>query len=948
MLSILLTFAAPLLAAPGDDFFETRIRPVLAEKCYSCHNAKLKSPFGGLTLDTAPAFLKGGDSGPAFRPGDPASSLLLEALRYTNLRLKMPPTGKLPDSVIADFETWIRMGAPDPRSAAPPASPKPSIDLAQGRRWWAFQPVRKPVLPNVRQRHWVRSPIDAFLLARLEAQQLTPAKPASKRDFLRRVTFDLTGLPPTPQDTSAYLNDNTPQADERLIDRLLASPHYGERWARHWLDLVRFAETNGHEFDNDKLDAWRYRDYVIRAFNEDVPYRQFILEHLAGDLLPRPRLSRDGALLESPLGGGYLWFGEVLNSATDSVKTRADTVDNQIDVTAKAFLGLTVSCARCHDHKFDPIPSSDYYALAGILHSSYVREDVVDSPSHSGIIQAHLLKLDDINNTIRSLRPLPAPRPSALRLRPGDVLFEDFERGAFTGWYASGAAFAPGPRRQAAPNQPIHNYAGEAMASSFGPGSDRLTGALTSKKFNMPKLWVHVRMAGSKGLKSGKEREPVRLTVVADDHKSEHFVPTGKGGWEWVTVRMTKEINRSCYFEIVDRSQNGHIAVDAIVFSDLKDPPPTDEPPPGPATLEAAIAHPQLASLQAQRAAVEAAIPESAFGMISMDENPRNVRIHLRGSHRNLGQEVPRHFLKVIAGDTPTPYTAGSGRLALAEAIADPSNPLTARVFVNRVWKHHFGQGIVRTTDNFGKTGEPPTHPELLDYLAAAFVENRWSVKQLHRMLLLSSAYRMSSEASEAAARTDPRNDLLQHMPVRRLEGEAIRDAILAVSGKLDRTLFGPGIAPHISRYQDGRGKPKSGPLDGAGRRSIYIQVRRNFLTPMFLAFDYPLPVSTIGTRGSSTVPSQALLMLNNEFIAESARAWARHLLASQPEAARRVDTLFETAFLRPPEDWEREESLAFIARRQSALAARPDAAENAWAGLCHVIFNSPEFIYVR
>ncbi len=941
MIHLLLSFAAPLLAGPGEDFFESKIRPVLAEKCYACHNAKLQSPFGGLVLDSAPAFRKGGDSGPAFRPGDPSNSLLIEALKYSSLRIKMPPTGKLPDSVIADFEAWIKMGAPDPRTTGPAVTEtkKPTLDLTEGRKWWAFQPVRKPAIPTVKNAAWIKSPIDAFLLSKLEARQLTPAPPAEKRAFIRRATFDLTGLPPTPAEVNAYLNDSSPTADETLINRLLASPHYGERWARHWLDLVRYAETNGHEFDNDKLDAWRYRDYVIRAFNEDVPYRQLILEHLAGDLLPTKRISRDGAHLESPLGTGYLWFGEVLNSATDSVKTRTDTVDNQLDVTAKAFLGLTVACARCHDHKFDPIPTADYYSLAGVMHSSYIREAVVDSPERSAEIAKASQQIAAINDKIQSLAaPQPKP-PSKITLREGDQLFEDFSQPNYGNWFATGQAFGSAPRRQPAPNQPINNHAGETMASSFGPGTDRLTGSLTSQKFNMPKLWVHIRMAGSKGTRGIKEREPVRVTLVADDHKSQHFVTTGKGGWEWVSMRMTKEINRSCYFEIVDRSPTGHIAVDAIVISDHKDPPPTTAPEPGPESIEAAIQHPQLATLQQQRAAIEAQFPESAFGMLSMDENPHNVKIHLRGSHQNLGEEVPRHFLKAVAGDNPPAFQQGSGRLELARAIADPSNPLTARVFVNRVWKHHFGNGIVRTTDNFGKTGEPPTHPELLDYLAATFIENNWSIKQLHRTLLLSSAYRMSSEASPEAASKDPRNELLQHMPVRRIEGEAIRDNVLAVTGKLDRTLYGPSVPPHISKYQDGRGKPKSGPLDGNGRRSIYIQVRRNFLTPMFLAFDYPLPVSTIGTRGSSTVPSQALLMLNNELIAQSAREWAKNL-QKIPDPQQRIATIFETAFNRPPEPWEQKEAQAFLDKQQSA--------ESAWADLCHVIMNSPEFIYVR
>ncbi|MEO7650638.1 MAG: DUF1553 domain-containing protein, partial [Bryobacteraceae bacterium] len=331
--------------------------------------------------------------------------------------------------------------------------------------------------------------------------------------------------------------------------------------------------------------------------------------------------------------------------------------------------------------------------------------------------------------------------------------------------------------------------------------------------------------------------------------------------------------------------------------------------------------------------------PPSIFAMVAADDEPHNVRLHIRGNHQNLGEEVPRRFLQVIAGEAQAPIQEGSGRLQLAGRIADPANPLTARVMANRIWKHHFGQGIVRTPDNFGKTGDAPTHPELLDYLASRFIESGWSVKAMHRLILLSETYRQSSTQSQAAAKTDPRNLLLSHAPVRRLEAEAIRDAILSVAGTLEPTLYGPGIAPHISKYQDGRGKPGAGPLDGAGRRSIYIQVRRNFLTPLFLAFDYPLPISAIGRRGVSTVPSQALILMNNEFVTSQAAEWARRS-ASEPDAAKRIANLYRAAFARLPEAWEQTEVAKFLAARQSS----PEA----WADLCHVLLNSAEFIYVR
>ena len=954
---------ALLAAGPSADqaeLFEKKIRPVLSEKCYSCHSSSMKSPLGGLRLDTPGGLRKGGDSGPAVVPGDSAASRLYKALTYRDLHLKMPPSGMLPEAQIEDFRRWIEAGAADPRAEAPAAPPaKHSIDWEQARRHWAFRPLGMASPPPVRDRSWPASPVDRFLIAKLEEKGLKPAPAAGKRTWLRRVTYDLTGLPPSPQEIRDYLADSSPDADTKVVERLLASPHYGERWARHWLDLVRFAETNGHEFDNNKLDAWLYRDYVIRAFNEDIPYNVFVREHLAGDLLPEKRAGL--AHYESPVGTSAYWFGEVLNSATDSVKSRADQVDNQIDVFGKAFLGLTLACARCHDHKFDPVTMADYYGLAGIMHSTSMIEAVVDTPERERQIAVARERVAAINSEISSLlAPWTSAPVPAVSLRPGDVLFEDFEADSYGDWTVSGQAFGGGPRRTAAPNQPLRGYRGEGAANSFGEGTDRLVGSLTSKKFVMPKLWVHVRLAGAKTDRSLRESADLRVTVVADDHKSEHFVPDGSGGFTWKSIRMTKEINRICYFEIVDRSRSGHIVVDKIVISD-SEKPPQHEADPGDAPLRhedlamrlAPAARGKLAALQRERAAAEDGLPESAFAMISRDEQPRNARIHIRGNHNNLGPEAPRRFLQVLALPGQPGVGAGSGRLELASWISDPRNPLTARVMVNRIWRHHFGRGLAATPDNFGIAGEQPSHPELLDWLARRFIESGWSIKEIHRLLVLSSAYRLSGRRNAAAHRADPQNRLVHHLPARRLEGETIRDALLAVSGILDPKLYGPGVVPYISKYQEGRGKPASGPLDGEGRRSIYIQVRRNFLTPMFLAYDYPLPVSAIGQRTSSNVPSQALLMMNSELVALAARRWAEQLLQASSSEAERVGLAYESAFGRPPEEWETREILTFAAaqrRRYEDLPPDNGAAEpelRAWADVCHVLFNSPEFIYV-
>lgn len=1108
------------------EFFEKGIRPLLVEKCYSCHSAKSSMTMGGLRLDIAEGLLKGGDSGPAIFPGAPENSMLIRAVSYKDLQLKMPPTGKLSDDEIQRLTAWVKMGAPDPRKAVAAVVPLTSgIDFEKARSFWAFRGIQQMAVPPVRQTAWIRSPIDNFVLVQLERKGLKPAPPADKHAWLRRVTFDLIGLPPTPQEIEAYVSDASAQAKRRVVERLLASPHYGERWARHWLDLVRFAETNGHEFDNEKLDAWRYRDYVIRAFNQDVPYDQFVKEHIAGDLLPQQRLSADGKHWESPLGTGFYWFGEVLNSATDSVKSRADEVDNQIDVLTKAFLGLTGACSRCHDHKFDPIPTSDYYALAGFLYSTSVSETVVDAPStlkqiaaartriaatnrqievllkpalqdHSKSLSAYLLaaaevlpekagkreeavrlisrkrglsgellsawieRIEDAEKRTesifhpyaavlermhgdakksfdtawrevrQSLNPAVSNQAAVpSRAERGDVPFEEFESAGFPNWKVAGAAFETGPVHRVQPNQPLRDYLGQGVASSFGT-SNRMVGSLTSNKFKLPKLFVHVLMGGSREELRG-EKARLRFTVVADGHKSLHLLPKGDPSLQWMTLRLTKEIGRQGYFEIVDRSTSGHIVVDRIILSDSPEPPealpvrgellsllgqagvhsleslahayqtlfsgttkgtvraevdlkhldwalcPTGklEDLVGSSSLETKRhAASELASLQfsresgpsvpskpgpiealwKKRRSAEESIPESVFGMIGSDEAPHDVRVHIRGNHKNLGDVAPRRFLQIIAGGKQATVSEGSGRLQLAEWMVRRENPLTARVMVNRIWKHHFGQGIVRSVDNFGKTGDPPTHPELLDFLAQRFIESGWSIKEMHRLMVLSSAYAMSSRQEPETEQLDPENKLLHRMPVQRLEAESIRDSILAVAGSLDPKILGPSVSPHISVYQDGRGKPESGPLDGNGRRSIYIQVRRNFLTPMFIAFDYPLPISAIGRRSVSTVPSQALMLMNNEFVARQAEAWAQRLLQRETAPENLVSKMVLAALGRSASHQEVQETLQFAREQGRKYAALVDAPSETqirqlvWADVAHVLFNSAEFIYVR
>ena len=770
---------------------------------------------------------------------------------------------------------------------APPL--KPAIDFDRARKFWSFQPIRNYPAPAVRNSTWVESTIDPFLLAKLEAKGLAPAPPADKRTLIRRVYFDLTGLPPAPEEVAAFLADNSPKAFETVVDRLLASPHYGERWGRHWLDLVRYAETDGHEFDVDKPNAWRYRDYVIRAFNNDVPYHRFVLEQLAGDLLPKDRVTGD--IEEPTIATGFYWLGEVINTPVDTFQALADRTDNQVDVIGKSLLGLTVACARCHDHKFDPIPTSDYYALAGFLESSRVRQAAVDSPAREAEIRGALAHVEQ--------RPRAIGAPPLID--PNYEVFEDFDSVDFATWTSTGQAFGTGP------------VSGIADSGRY---SNQPQGILISKQFLIKKRYIHVRMAGC-----------ARVKLIADEYTNSGRILTGDDRFAWKTIDARMGVGNVGYLAIEDVDRETSVAVDRICFSDRKDPPPSPD--------DNRIAPPPLPEVKS---------PSSTFAMATTEGEPKDAQIHVRGNHKTLGAAAPRRFLTVLAGENQPGIAKGSGRLELARRITDESNPLLARVIVNRVWKHHFGKGIVETVDNFGLTGEPPSHRELLDHLSSQFILDGWSIKKLHRRMLLSSAYKMSSRPDAAADTADPLNKLLHRMPIRRMEAEAIRDNLLAVAGTLDRTLYGPSVSPYVSAFMDGRGKPKSGPVDGAGRRSIYIQVRRNYLTDMFLTFDYPLPITTIGRRGASTVPSQALWMMNSELIALQAERWARRVLDAVPEPEARVARLYEEAFGRPALPQETREILAVA----KSLTTRYGGEEKAWADVCHVLMNTTEFVFIR
>lgn len=775
------------------DFFEKSVRPVFVEHCQKCHGADKQ--WGNLRLDSRQALLAGGDRGPAIAPGKPDESLLLQAVRHLDDDLKMPPEGeKLSEPQIAAIARWIAEGAAFPASAGP-------ATRKRDPRHWAFQPPADPPLPAVTHSAWPQQGLDAFILAGLEAANLSPAPPADRRTLARRVTFDLTGLPPAPEEIEAFLTDDSPAALERLVDRLLASPAYGERWGRHWLDVARYSDSNGLDENVAHGNAWRYRDYVVASFNADKPFDTFLREQLAGDLLPA---ADEPAHNERLVATGFLALGAKVLAEVDEAKMELDIVDEQIDTTGRAFLAMTFGCARCHDHKFDPIDTADYYALAGIFKSSRTME------SFKKVARWYE-------------NPLPTP--------------------------ASRAAQAEFEAQVARKKADVQQFIAETDAQ--------------------------VKAAPSPG------------EVLPDNLEAKY-------------------------------------------------------PP------EAAA---RLKQLREELAALEKSPPAAPSAMGVAEGTPTDVAICLRGQHLKLGEVVHRAVPRVMAGESPPAFDgASSGRLALADWLANPQHPLTARVIVNRVWRWHFGKGLVRTPDNFGLLGEPPTHPALLDWLARRFIASGWSLKALHRLIVLSSTYQQSSRPDPLAVERDPENRLWGRMDVRRLEAEAVRDALLAVGGRLDRAMGGSLLAvPNRGYLFDHTSKDLTD--YGSPRRSLYLPVIRNNLYDVFQLLDFPDAAVPSGDRSTTTVAPQALLMLNSDLVLQAGDALAARLRDEcgddEPARLRRLVALAYGREVTAAET-ERAQSLLDDVERSLPAGEVGPRRLAAWSCLCQAVLAANEFIYVE
>ena len=837
----------------------------------------------------------------------------------------------------------------DARAQVPP--PVGADEFTQRRSsHWAWQPLRADAPPIAGH------PVDAFIDQKLAAAGLRRAPPAPPHAQLRRLWFDLVGLPPTPEAVARFCADPSDAAWQREADALLGSVHYAERQARHWLDLVRYAETLGHEFDFEVPNAWRYRDYVIRAFRDDVPFDQFVREHVAGDLLPAPRLGEGGAD-ESVQATAAYWFVEQTHSPVDAGKHEADRVDNQVDVLGKAFLGLTIACARCHDHKFDAIRATDYYAFAGFVQSSrFVQAPVCPADVQGAPFQRALAAQRGLAAAWQQeLGPAPAATLAVPTPRDGDIVVASADDAA-TGWFRTNDGFGPQPWRgplcldptAAAPE--LRQLPGAFWHSAVA-GRQR-EGTLASPTFPLTARYVHVRAAGQhariKVIVDGFHL--VRAPIYGELHKG-----VGNPDAHWLTFDCGAWAGRPAFVQAIDQRahdladpdrdrgsypDDGWIAVHSVVLSPHREPPPAADATPMPRHAWTEPPANVAAALAELREAC-AAVPVSPTLPSMADGTGRDLAVAVRGDHRNPGEPAPRRFLQALARDAAFAPGAGSGRLQLAEAMTTDGAPLVARVLVNRLWRQLFERGIVRSVDNLGALGDQPTHPELLDWLADDFLRHGWSMKRALRQLVTSAAYHQDSARRADADSADPANVLLHRQNVQRLDAESVRDALLAISGRLDPKPFGPPIELPRETIVKARGRPdRAGPLDGDGRRSIYLAVRRNFLPAMLLAFDLPTPFATVGMRNVSNVPAQALTLANDPFVHQQCTTWANALLAAQADqdADARVAAAFLRAFARAPAVDEAAICREFLAAGD----------ETAWPDLLHGLVLAQEFLYLR
>ena len=1089
VVATLFWFVTAIKADDGVEFFEKRVRPVLVEHCYKCHSAESTLLEGELRLDERAGWQLGGESGEAaVVPGKPEASPLIRAVRHDADMSPMPPDqSRLPAPVIADLIAWVKMGAPDPRVGTVRQRDKTAeweAEFERRLKWWSLQPVASPAPPEVMQADWPRTDVDRFILAKLEAKGLQPVPEADRRALVRRLSLALTGLPPEPELAERFAADDSPQAYDELVATLLDSPHFGERWARHWMDVVHYSDTHGYEWDVPAKNAWRYRDYLIRAFNADVSFRRMVLEQLAGDLI-EPRVDQSNGLNESRIGPMMLRLGERRHGDNASLEgVTQEAVANMIDTIGKGFLGTTLACAQCHDHMLDAVEQRDYYALAGVLMSTRYGARPVDA------VDPNLGVIDELRNIKRQIRAELArlwleatdatkPGGAAAKIKAIAVEEKPEEKTAtalptsLAGFWqrsqntpVTAEEFGKERQRRVAGNQAnlnlLADFTREDTAAGWRwEGSGMKHGLVSSGEIvithegdaalqhllpagRFSHVWSQ-RLAGSLQSPLLDPTNPVTLSLyVAAGKFSSHalivdralnserlkFVKQPLLGWKtWTAgnfMSLESRIDKAprlVYLELATKSLNGYfpprVGYEGVSEAETRDPrswigatrvvqhaaghAPQDElgrfaplfdglqqesdwSKRLAQLLRASVerwsrgecddedvrllndalrlkllpnepSNTKVAQLVAQYRAVEKKLqPDRTVGSAADWHEGRDERVAVRGSYTKLGETVPRgrpRFLRAMqGGPRGRSYESGStasGRLELALSIVDQRNPLTARVYVNRVWHYLFGEGLVRTPDDFGHLGERPTHPELLDYLATRFVDEGWSTKKLIHLLVTSATWRQRSVPAPAAVAVDPENRLWHHLPMRRKEAEAIRDSMLAVSGRLDGTLFGPPIEP-CRTAEDDKKRLFCGPLDGNGRRSIYLEMTL-MEPPRFLAlFNQPIPKQTVGRRDVTNVPDQALALLNDPFVVAMAEHWSQKLIADEANSPEdRVQHMLQVALARPPRSDE-VTNLVQLVRRAAEMRGDTGevlACQPAWQDAAHAIFNLKEFSYV-
>lgn len=1096
-LTVLTLLATGLLAGvsradeAGDTaFFEGKIRPLLIAKCQECHAGdKAKA---GLRLDSREALLAGGESGTAAVVGKPDESLLIDVIGYRNV-VQMPPKAKLPDADIAALTEWVRRGLPWPNSkpsspVVAPASTGTADFSDEQKSFWAFQPIQRHAPPPVKATAWGHSPIDHFILSELENKGLSPARQADRRVLIRRMTLNLTGLPPSADEVAEFLVDTSPDAYDRLVDRLLASPRYGERWGRHWLDIARYADSNGLDENLAYANAYHYRDYVIRSFREDKPYDQFLVEQIAGDLLEQT------AGFDPLIATGFLSLGAKMLAEDDPVKMHMDIIDEQVDTIARAVMGLTMGCARCHDHKFDPLTTEDYYGLAGVFKSTQTmdtftvvarwHERPLATPSQlrdrdelqqlanaqKGIVEK--LKTDATEAILAEARrnsaayllaatrelqiadQLKLAKPRGNEPHPeqiaGAILIEaeDYTRGNvlkdrtnygqeigvlvnrgetpnFTEYdfeVAAAGNYQLEIRYAAAGSRPVKVFVNGHLARR--DAASKPTGSWTPEtqtwtveaivplksgrnlvRLEQPKFFPHI----DKLLLAPVTSTGSSLPLVAEELDESHLLPSIRLQWA-KALEDTRADTKSILTAWHQFTISGRLTADAAIpengvahlsgdrqpasLSELADrygrlfadaqqqwtalkassggnevnslPDPVLEsarrllidpkgPLATPGDIESAFDAELVAQLKVERdelARREAAVPKFPEVMAVADAKPENLKVHLRGNHLTLGREVSRRLPRILSKSDSRELTDGSGRLQLARWLAGADHPLTSRVMANRIWQWHFGQGLVRSPDNFGRLGERPSHPELLDWLAKEFSSRSWSMKSMHRLIMASAAYQQSTEYSAANALADPENRLLWRFHRQRMDVEVLRDSLLAISGQLDETTGGT-LLPTANRAYVTSTANVNPAIYNSRRRSIYLPVVRSALFEVFTAFDFADPSSLAGQRDQTTVAPQALFMMNSPFVLEQVHRLAEQLLAT-PETSptNRLRQLYNLAYSRDPLQSEELRAMEYLGRVRAEMshveAATADIEVRAWISLCRAVLSANEFVYVE